>query len=201
MKNDKEFLDRVYEKRDAALSRRKICRKRLLSGGTALAACMVLMVGGWQMDLFGVSSDSATMEMASPEDLNAVTDMAPESDQASLGSDQASHETDRVEPGTSAGAESDESSKLAGQVDSYYMLPAASLTDAAGNSNRCSGGEEVEKLERRAEALAEAGNAVRSDEPVEDWQEKYAYELQIEKEPQVFTYYYINEEGDLDETE
>ena len=104
MKNDKEFLDRVYEKRDAALSRRKICRKRLLSGGTAFAACMVLMVGGWQMDLFGVSYDSATMEMASPEDLNTVTEMAPESDKASLGSDQASHETDRVKPGTSAAA-------------------------------------------------------------------------------------------------
>ncbi len=200
MKNDKEFLDRVYEKRDVALSRRKICRKRLLSGGTAFAACMVLIMGGWQMDLFGVSSDSATMEMASPEDLNTVTDMAPESDQASLGSDQASHETDRVEPGTSA-AENDESSKLTGQVDNYWMLPAASLTDAAGNSDRCCGGEEVEKLERRAEALTETGDAVRSDEPVEDWQEEYAYELQIEKEPQVFTYYYIHEEGELDETE
>ena len=194
MKNDKEFLDRVYEKRDAALSRRKICRKRLLSGGTAFAACMVLMVGGWQMDLFGVSYDSATMEMASPEDLNAVTEMVPESDQAS-------HETDRVEPGTSSAAENDESSKLAGQVDNYWMLPAANLTDASGNSDRCSGGEEVEALERRAEALAEAGNAVRSDKPVEDWQEEYAYELQIEKEPQVFTYYYIDEEGDMDETE
>lgn len=194
MKNDKEFLDCVYEKRDAALSRRKICRKRLLSGGTAFAACMVLMVGGWQMDLFGVSSDSATMEMASPEDLNAVTEMMP-------GSDQASHETNRVESGTSADAESDESSKLAGQVDSYWMLPAASLTDAAGNSDRCSGGEAVEALERRAEALAEAGNAVQTDEPLENWQEEYACELQIEKEPQVFTYYYINEEGDLDETE
>ena len=201
MKNDKEFLDRVYEKRDAALSRRKICRKRLLSGGTAFAACMVLMVGGWQMDLFRVSYDSATMEMASPEDLNTVTEMAPESDKASLGSDQASHETHRVEPGTSAAAENDESSKLAGQVDNYWMLPAANLTDAAGNSDRCSGGEEVEALERRAEALAEAGNAVRSDKPVEDWQEEYAYELQIEKEPQVFTYYYIDEEGDMDETE
>ncbi|MGN0715613.1 MAG: hypothetical protein ACI4LN_07300, partial [Anaerovoracaceae bacterium] len=165
------------------------------------AACMVLMVGGWQMDLFGVSSDSATMEMASPEDMNAVTEMAPGSDQASLGSDQASHETDRVEPGSSAGAESDESSKLAGQVDNYWMLPVASLTDAAGNSDRCSGGEEVEKLERRAETLAKAGNAVQTDEPMENWQEEYAYELQIEKEPQVFTYYYINEEGNLDETE
>ena len=194
MKNDKEFLDRIYEKRDAALSRRKICRKRLLSGGTAFAACMVLMVGGWQMDLFGVSSDSATMEMASPENVNAVTEMAP-------GSDQASHGTDRVEAGSSAESKRDESSKLSGQVDNYYMLPAASLTDAAGNSDRCSGGEEVEALERRAEALAEAGNAVRSDKPVEDWQEEYAYELQIEKEPQVFTYYYIDEEGDLDETE
>ena len=183
MKNDKEFLDRVYEKRDAALSRRKICRKRILLGGTAFAACMVLMVGGWQMNLFGVSSDSATMEMASPEDLNTVTEMVPESDQAS------------------AAAENDESSKLAGQVDNYWMLPAANLTDAAGNSDRCSGGEEVEALERRAEALAEAGNAVQSDEPLEDWEKEFAYELQIEKEPQVFTYYYINEEGDLDETE
>ena len=90
MKNDKEFLDRVYEKRDAALSRRKIYRKRLYSGVAAFAACMVLMVGGWQMDLFGVSSDSATMEMASPENVNAVTEMAPESDQEM-------HETDRVE--------------------------------------------------------------------------------------------------------
>ena len=194
MKNDKEFLDRIYEKRDAALSRRKICRKRLYSGIAAFAACMVLMVEGWQMDLFGISSDSATMEMASPENVNAVTEMA-------AGSNQASHGTDRVEPGSSAESESDESSKLADQVDSYYMLPAASLTDAAGNSDRCSGGEEVEALERRAEALAEAGNAVRSDKPVEDWQEEYAYELQIEKEPQVFTYYYIDEEGDMDETE
>ena len=194
MKNDKEFLDRVYEKRDAALSRRKIYRKRLYSGVAAFAACMVLMVGGWQMDLFGVSSDSATMEMASPENVNAVTEMAPESDQEM-------HETDRVEPGSSAESESDESSKLAGQVDSYYMLPAASLTDAAGNSDRCSGGEAVETLERRAEALAETGDAVQSDEPLEDWEKEYAYELQIEREPQVFTYYYINEEGDLDETE
>ena len=194
MKNDKEFLDRVYEKRDAALSRRKICRKRLLSGGTTFAACMVLMVGGWQMDLFGVSSDSATMEMASSENVNAVTEMAP-------GSDQASHGTDRVEQGSSVDLESDESSKLAGQVDSYRMLPAASLTDAAGNSDRCSGGEAVEALERRAEALAGSGDAVQSDEPLEDWEKEYAYELQIEKEPQVFTYYYIDEEGDLDETE
>ena len=194
MKNDKEFLDRVYEKRDAALSRRKIYRKRLYSGVAAFAACMVLMVGGWQMDLFGVSSDSATMEMASPENVNAVTEMAPESDQEM-------HETDRVEAGSSAESESDESSKLAGQVDSYYMLPAASLTDAAGNSDRCSGGEAVETLERRAEALAETGDAVQSDEPLEDWEKEYAYELQIEREPQVFTYYYINEEGDLDETE
>ena len=194
MKNDKEFLDRVYEKRDAALSRRKICRKRLYSGVAAFAACMVLMVGGWQMDLFGVSSDSATMEMASPENVNAVTEMAPESDQAM-------HETDRVEPGSSAESKRDESSKLSGQVDNYYMLPAASLTDAAGNSDRCSGGEEVDKLERRAEALAETGDAVQSDVPLEDWEKEYAYELQIEKEPQVFTYYYIYEEGDLDETE
>ncbi len=194
MKNDKEFLDRVYEKRDAALSRRKICRKRLYSGVAAFAACMVLMVGGWQMDLFGVSSDSATMEMASPENVNAVTEMAPESDQAM-------HETDRVEPGSSAESKRDESSKLSGQVDNYYMLPAASLTDAAGNSQSCSGGEAVETLERRAEALAWSGDAVQSDEPLEDWEKEYAYELQIEKEPQVFTYYYINEEGDLDETE
>ena len=194
MKNDKEFLDRVYEKRDAALSRRKICRKRLYSGVAAFADCMVLMVGGWQMDLFGVSSDSATMEMASSENVNAVTEMAP-------GSDQAMHETDRVEPGNSAESESDESSKLSGQVDSYRMLPAASLTDAAGNSQSCSGGEAVETLERRAKALAGSGDAVQSDEPLEDWEKEYAYELQIEREPQVFTYYYINEEGDLDETE
>ena len=194
MKNDKEFLDRVYEKRDAALSRRKICRKRLLSGGTAFAACMVLMVGGWQMDLFGVSSDSATMEMASPEDLNAVTEMAP-------GSDQESHGTDRVEQGSSVDLERDESSKLGEQMDNYYMLPAASLTDAAGNSQSCSGGEAVETLERRAKALAGSGDAVQSDVPLEDWEKEYAYELQIEKEPQVFTYYYIDEEGDLDETE
>lgn len=183
MKNDKEFLDRIYEKRDAALSRRKICRKRLLSGGAAFAACMVLVAGGWQMDLFGSSSGSATMEMASPEDLNTVTEMAPGSDPAS------------------AGAESDESTKLGGQVDSYYMLPAASLTDAAGNGERCSGGDAVEALERRVEVLAEAGDAVRSDKPVEDWQDAYAYELQIEREPQVFTYYYINEEADWDATE
>ena len=42
---------------------------------------------------------------------------------------------------------------------------------------------------------------MQSDEPLEDWEKEYAYELQIEKEPQVFTYYYIYEEGDLDETE
>ena len=42
---------------------------------------------------------------------------------------------------------------------------------------------------------------MQSDVPLEDWEKEYAYELQIEKEPQVFTYYYIYEEGDLDETE
>ena len=97
--------------------------------------------------------------------------------------------------------ERDESSKLGEQMDNYYMLPAASLTDAAGNSQSCSGGEAVETLERRAKALAGSGDAVQSDEPLEDWEKEYAYELQIEREPQVFTYYYINEEGDLDETE
>lgn len=183
MKNDKEFLNCVYEKRNAALSRRKIYRKRLLSGGAAFAACMVLMVGGWQMDLFGVSSDSATMEAAPPEDVNAVTEMTPGSDQVS------------------DGAENGGSSQLFGQKNGYRMLPAASLTDAAGNSEACSGGEAVDEMENRAKALAEAGKAVKTDVPLENWQSDYAFQLQVEREAQVFTYYYISEEGDWNEEE
>lgn len=80
MKSRDEFLGSVYAKRDAVLARRKIYKKRVYTAVTAMAACMVLMVGAGGMGLLdsgfnlmaGAGSDAASNE--SVEDGFAAVD-------------------------------------------------------------------------------------------------------------------------------
>ena len=51
MKDREEFLASVYAKRDAELVKRKKYKKRLVSGLSAAAACLVLTVGLEEMDV------------------------------------------------------------------------------------------------------------------------------------------------------
>ncbi len=71
MKDREEFLASVYAKRDAELAQRKKNKKRMVSGLTAAAACLVLVVGVTQaglLDFIGaVSSDGAAPEFQEME--------------------------------------------------------------------------------------------------------------------------------------
>ena len=62
MKDREEFLASVYAKRDAELAKRRKYKKRVVSGLSAAAACLVLTVGLVQMDvlnLLGAATEGA----------------------------------------------------------------------------------------------------------------------------------------------
>ena len=71
MKDRDEFLASVYAKRDAALAKEKKHKKRMMSGLTAAAACLVLMVGLVQADVLdfmgAISGDAAAPELQAME--------------------------------------------------------------------------------------------------------------------------------------
>ena len=69
MKDREEFLASVYAKRDAELAKRKKYKKRVVSGLSAAAACLVLTVGLVQTDVLNLlgaategAADGAAME-------------------------------------------------------------------------------------------------------------------------------------------
>ena len=69
MKDREEFLASVYAKRDAELAKRKKYKKRVVSGLSAAAACLVLTVGLVQTDVLNLlgaategAADGAVME-------------------------------------------------------------------------------------------------------------------------------------------
>lgn len=205
MKDREEFLASVYAKRDAELVKRKKYKKRMVSGLSAAAACLVLTVGLVQMDVLDFqravaegAADGAVMESINgafippgggtemTDDVQAVDDLSSED----------GLREDVVVPGQAAPQK--DIFDLAPDTDSsgtaYYCLPCFSIEqwgDGSASMTHGAGIEDVEKVQAWVDQLEENGQLLQ-EEP--DSMEGVTCIVTIELESQQKDIYYLTGE-------
>ena len=222
MKDREDFLASVYAKRDAALAKEKKHKKRMMSGLTAAAACLVLMVsvtsggldrfaGGGMME---GSADGAAVESMveseapSNDAMNAADDFMVED-----GFTDGDSASPSAMPGQSAvsqeTAEDDSARKDIYDIETdkyqdvqYYCLPCVTIEGLAVEGEaaamHASGIEEVKKVQAWVDGLMEQGQGVNVDGRLEDAimlkMDQVTCIVTIEWEPQQKEIYYLTGE-------
>ena len=218
MKDREEFLASVYVKRDAALAKEKKHKKRMMSGLTAAAACLVLMVsvtsggldrfaGGGMME---GSADGAAVESMveseapSNDAMNAADDFMVED-----GFTDGDSAAPSAMPGQSAvsqeTAEDDSARKDIYDIETdksqdvqYYCLPCVTIegltVEGEEAAMHASGIEEVEKVQAWVDSLMEQGQAFTKEDAKLDGNADITCIVTIELEPQQKEIYYLTGE-------
>jgi len=214
MKDREEFLASVYAKRDAALAKEKKHKKRMMSGLSAAAACLVLMVGLVQADVLdfmgAVSSDGAAVESMDEggEPSNDAMDAADDflTEDGFTDGDSASPS---AMPGQSAvsqeTAEDDSARKDIYNIETdksqdvqYYCLPCVTIEERAVDGEatvmRTGSIGEVEKVQAWVDRLAEQGQVFTAEDAKMDGNADITCIVTIELEPQQKEIYYLTGE-------
>ena len=213
MKTSEEFLAQIYEKYEREKTQRARRRKRLHTTMAVVAACLLLMIGvagsqGWIAlpgDFTGEDVLNAT-ENAAPTD---AWNENPDRDQAALpGAD----EDEDVDGAGDIDAlpndgKSPEAQEGGDSISGYYLLPRVWITEATSDEGGeggtadqvIPGVEGLEAVEELLVRLDDAGRVTRAESKQKNWQQTYDYQVQVEREPQQFEFYYITGEVDWNE--
>ncbi len=211
MKDREEFLASVYAKRDAELAQRKKNKKRMVSGLTAAAACLVLVVGVTQaglLDFIGaVSSDGAAPEIQAMEGImegeTGNTSAAEDESAAASGTaedmiydgamvpDSDSADSDSAAPGTAAPNAAQE------QVKDIYDIPNDKNRDDGADSDSqyyyCLPCVTIEERGDREAAVMYAGG-IATVEKVQAWVERLEEQGKVITEGQMMLGDFVLEE-------
>lgn len=193
MKDREEFLASIYAKRDAQLVQRKTYKKRVVSGLSAAAACLVLMAGLVQFDALdflgaaaeGAGADGAAVESITENEapsnsgMEAVDDYALEDSLREEGSANYGETVPDSAPNLSAGGSPglDTAPKDIYDLDTpnsdsadgsyYYCLPCVTIEDRTRDGEatvmHAAGIETAEKVKAWVDRLAEQGQVVHLD--------------------------------------
>ena len=216
MKDREEFLASVYTKRDAELVKRKKYKKRVVSGLSAAAACLVLTVGLAEMDVLDFmgaaaegSFDGAAVESITENEAASNSSMEKVDDSAAEDSlrEEGAEDRDTVTPGAAPGQAAppkDIYDMVTDENDSelaYYCLPRFTIEEYGdGCASATHGGSiaDVEKVQTWVDELIEKGQAFHVDGRLEDAAELKMDEVTcivtIEREPQQKEIYYLTGE-------
>ena len=217
MKDREEFLASVYAKRDAELVKRKKYKKRLVSGLSAAAACLVLTVGLAEMDVLDFmgaaaegSFDGAAVESITENeapsgvhDMEKVDNSAAEDSLREEGADDRDTVTPGAVPGQAAPPK-DIYDLVTDENDSelaYYCLPCFTIElyeENCASATQGGGIADVEKVQNWVDELMEKGQGCNVDGRLEDAVELKLDEVTcivtIETEPQQKEIYYLTGE-------
>ena len=219
MKDREEFLASVYAKRDAELAKRKIYKKRVVSGLSAAVACLVLTVGLVQTDVLNLLGAATEGAVGSDSAGGAVMESINEAFIPYEGETETADDTQTVEDGTiepgsmpssaPAVSEQDAAAKdiydmdtdAAGSGTAYYCLPCFDIEEIGGEYATVTHGvgiEAVEKVKAWVKQLEEKGQVFHVDGRLADVTElkmdHVAYIVTIEEEPQQREIYYLTGE-------
>lgn len=207
MKDREEFLASVYAKRDAELAKRKKYKKRLVSGLSAAAACLMLTVGLAEMDVLDFmgaaaegSFDGAAVESITENEAVSNSSMEKVDDSAAAARDTL---TPGAVPGQAAPPK-DVYDLVIDENDSelaYYCLPCFTIElyeENCASATQGGGIADVEKVQNWVDELMEKGQGCNVDGRLEDAVELKMDEVTcivtIETEPQQKEIYYLTGE-------
>ena len=203
MKDREEFLASVYAKRDAELVKRKKYKKRMISGLSAAAACLVLTVGLAEMDVLDFMGAAAegSFDGAAVE---SITENEAPSDSLR---EESADDRDTVTPGAVPGQAAppkDIYDLVTDENDSelaYYCLPCFTIElyeENCASATQGGGIADVEKVQNWVNELMEKGQGCNVDGRLEDAAELKMDEVTcivtIETEPQQKEIYYLTGE-------
>lgn len=203
MKDREEFLASIYAKRDAELAKRKKYKKRLVSGLSAAAACLVLTLGLAEMDVLDFMGAAAEGSF----DGAAVESITENEMAEDCLREEGTEDRDTVTPGAVPGQAAppkeiydlvtdENDSELA-----YYCLPRFTIElheEKSASATHGGGLDDVEKVQAWVDRLAENGQVFHIDGRLEDAAELKMDEVTcivtIEREPQQKEIYYLTGE-------
>ena len=203
MKDREEFLASVYAKRDAELVKRKKYKKRMISGLSAAAACLVLTVGLVQSDVLDFMGAAAEGSFDGAAVESVTENEAPEDSLREEGADDRDTVTPGAVPGQAAPPKDiydlvidENDSELA-----YYCLPCFTIElyeENCASATQGGGIADVEKVQNWVDELMEKGQGCNVDGRLEDAAELKMDEVTcivtIEREPQQKEIYYLTGE-------
>ncbi len=203
MKDREEFLASVYAKRDAELVKRKKYKKRMISGLSAAAACLVLTVGLAEMDVLDFMGAAAEGSFDGAAVESITENEAPSDSLREEGADDRDTVTPGAVPGQAAPPKDiydlvidENDSELA-----YYCLPCFTIElyeENCASATQGGGIADVEKVQNWVDELMEKGQGCNVDGRLEDAVELKMDEVTcivtIETEPQQKEIYYLTGE-------
>ena len=203
MKDREEFLASVYAKRDAELAKRKKYKKTLVSGLSAAAACLVLILGLAEMDVLDFMGAAAEGSF----DGAAVESITENETAEDCLRAEGTEDRDTVTPGAAPGQAAppkDIYDLVTDENDSelaYYCLPRFTIElyeEKSASATHGGGLDDVEKVQAWVDRLAENGQVFHIDGRLEDAAELKMDEVTcivtIEREPQQKEIYYLTGE-------
>ena len=203
MKDREEFLASVYAKRDAELVKRKKYKKRMISGLSAAAACLVLTVGLAEMDVLDFMGAAAEGSFDGAAVESITENEAPSDNLREEGTD----DRDTLTPGAVLGQAAppkDIYDLVTDENDSelaYYCLPCFTIElyeEKCASATQGGGIADVEKVQVWVDELLEKGQGCNVDGRLEDAAELKMDEVTcivtIEREPQQKEIYYLTGE-------
>ncbi len=214
MKDRNEFLASVYAKRDAELAKRKKYKKRVISGLSAAAACLMLTVGLVQTDVLDFmgaaaegSFDGAAVESINENETTSNSGMEKVEDFTAEDGfrEESTEERDTVTPGAAPGqaaAPKDIYDIVTDDSQAQYIcLPCFTIVEQGDGEAAATHGSDiadVEKVQAWVDELMEQGQAFNADGRLEDVSEVKMDEVScivtIEMEPQQKEVYYLTGE-------
>lgn len=200
MKDREEFLASVYAKRDAELVKRKKYKKRLVSGLSAAAACLVLTVGLAEMnvlDFMGAAAegsfDGAAVESITENEAVSNSSMEKVDDSVAAARDTV---TPGAVPGQAAPPKDIYDLVTDDSQAQYYCLPCFTIEergDGEASVMHGCGIDAVNKVQVWLDELMEKGQALDRTrlEMIDMISLEISYVVTIEQEPQHQEVYYL----------
>ena len=205
MKDREEFLASVYAKRDAELAKRKKYKKRVVSGLSAAAACLVLTVGLAEMDVLDFMGAAAEGSFDGAAVESITENEAPSNSSMEKVDDSMTEARDTATPGTVPGQAAPPKDIYDLVTDDsqtqYYCLPCFTIElyeENCASATQGGGIDDVEKVQTWVDELMEKGQGCNVDGRLEDAAELKMDEVTcivtIEREPQQKEIYYLTGE-------